>query len=299
MGKLKNHTIDNSQNQCYYYNNFNFGVIFIKKLFILLFLPFALLSCACGLNENLSDSSKQTGSTESKPIESKTENTTSINPTETVTRKNIKINFLGDSITAGVGASAKSKCYVNQIGLKVDTVRNYGIGSTSIAYQIKSSVPGRYFCNRYQEMDNDADYIVIFGGTNDYGFGDAPLGKPDDATPETFYGSLNYLYSAIMNNYPDSKIIVVTPMHMLGDDNLQGYNGYKGKDVATLETYVNIIKQVAGTYSLPVIDLYSVSELNPNNPELKNTYFADGVHPNDSGHKLISEIILNFINSVE
>ena len=147
MWKLKNHTIDNSQNQCYYYNNFNFGVIFIKKLFILLFLPFALLSCACGLNENLSDSSKQTDSTESKPIESKTENTTSINPTETVTRKNIKINFLGDSITAGVGASAKSKCYVNQIGLKVDTVRNYGIGSTSIAYQIKSSVPGRYFCN--------------------------------------------------------------------------------------------------------------------------------------------------------
>ncbi len=269
----------------------------MKKLlsFLLGILLIALLSgCGKSVTKTPTESS-----TDSDTVSAVSQTASSTVSSEVSKIKDLKINFLGDSITAGVGVSAPGNKFVNLVGLKIDTARNYGVSSTSIAYQIKSSVPGKYFCNRHHEMDSDADYIVILGGTNDYGFGDAPLGSPSDATPETFYGSLNYLYSAILNNYPDSKVIVMTPPRMLGDSNLKGHNGYKGKDVATLETYVNIIKEVATGYSLPIIDLYSVSELNPNDPELKAAYFADGVHPNDAGHKIIADLLLEYLKSAE
>ncbi len=38
-------------------------------------------------------------------------------------------------------------------------------------------------------MDNDADIIIVFGGTNDFGNGDAPFGEMSDRTPYTFYGA--------------------------------------------------------------------------------------------------------------
>jgi lysophospholipase L1-like esterase len=49
--------------------------------------------------------------------------------------KGKKVNFLGDSITEGVGASAPEFMYVNVFERKFEPaiVRNYGIGGTRIA----------------------------------------------------------------------------------------------------------------------------------------------------------------------
>ena len=101
-----------------------------------------------------------------------------------------KINFLGDSITEGVGASSPDKVYhqVMKREYRLAEARNYGVSGTRIARQ---SVPleeawERDFCLRAAEMDRDADAVVVFGGTNDFGHGDAPIGLPSDRTPETF-----------------------------------------------------------------------------------------------------------------
>ena len=48
----------------------------------------------------------------------------------------LKINFLGDSITEGVGASTPEKCFVSQIAQKTKAIcNNYGISGTRIAKQ--------------------------------------------------------------------------------------------------------------------------------------------------------------------
>ena len=48
--------------------------------------------------------------------------------------KGKKINFLGDSITEGVGASEYARCYVEQFAAATGAVcRNYGISGTRIA----------------------------------------------------------------------------------------------------------------------------------------------------------------------
>lgn len=217
--------------------------------------------------------------------------------------KNLKINFLGDSITEGAGASSINKCYVNLIAENYGAIcRNYGVGGTRIAIQKKSSECPQYdrnFVTRVDEMEQDADVVVIFGGTNDYGHGDAPLGDFSDTCNDTFYGALHNLYTSVINKYPDSLIIVLTPLHREGEQNPCGEGGRKPGPVAPLKVYCDIIRDVAQYYSLPVIDLYSTSGIQPNIPIIKQKYTVDGLHPNDVGHAKIAKIIAKFIyNSI-
>ncbi len=214
--------------------------------------------------------------------------------------KDLKINFLGDSITEGAGASTPQKSYVNLIAKRIGAVcRNYGIGGTRIAKQTTPSAEAIYdrdFCSRVDEMDTDADVVVIFGGTNDYGHGDAPLGTPADRTNDTFYGALHELYGKIITKYPEAFIVVLTPLHRLHEENLRG-EGNKPQDVADLRTYVNIIREVAEYYSLPVLDLFSNSGISPNHPLINIKYFADGLHPNDEGHSVLADKIIRFLKN--
>lgn len=213
--------------------------------------------------------------------------------------KNIKINFLGDSITEGAGATCVENRYVNYIEINYGaTCRNYGIGGTRIARQTKPSDCPAYdrdFASRVSEMDSDADVIVIFGGTNDYGHGDAPLGSFSDSTPFTFYGALHNLYTSVINKYPEALIIVLTPLHRLGEQDPCGEAGRKPTPMAPLKTYCDIIKEVAEHYSLPVLDLYATSGIQPDIPILKEKYTADGLHPNNRGHEKLAKMIARFI----
>lgn len=96
--------------------------------------------------------------------------------------KGKKINFLGDSITEGAGTSceaARFTCVLKDIA-GLSEIRNYGIGGTRIARQqtvTNEKHDKNDYCGRFQSMDDDADIIVVFGGTNDYGHGDAPFGS--------------------------------------------------------------------------------------------------------------------------
>lgn len=88
------------------------------------------------------------------------------------------------------------------------------------------------------DMKKDADVIVVFGGTNDYGHGDAPLGASTDTEPDTFYGAVNYLMENLELEYPNAKKIYVTPMHRFNENNLRG-EGFKTKDGPILKEYVS------------------------------------------------------------
>ena len=99
-------------------------------------------------------------------------------------------NFLGDSITEGVGVSEPTKSVVNVFSSKYSpaAMRNYCIGGSRFAKQHHpdEGYPPheRYFCSRIEEMDANADVIVVFGGVNDYAHGDAPFGRFEDRTPD-------------------------------------------------------------------------------------------------------------------
>jgi lysophospholipase L1-like esterase len=117
--------------------------------------------------------------------------------------KNKVVCFLGDSITEGAGASSPDKCLVSLFtkAHPEAKVYNFGIGGTRIAKQITPSVNSRwdkYFAGRIKDMPKVADLIFVFGGTNDYGHGDAPFGEFGDTDEYTFSGAVYSLMKKLI-----------------------------------------------------------------------------------------------------
>ncbi len=214
----------------------------------------------------------------------------------------LKINFLGDSITQGVGASSEDTIYhaVLKREAKLGEARNYGISATRFALQRGTLekpkddyVDVNSFCERFEQMDDDADAVVVFGGTNDYGHGDAPIGTFTDRTPDTFYGACHYLFSGLVKKYLGKTIVIMTPLHRLDEERSSSPN--KNGDSKPLRVYVNIIREVAGYYSLPLLDLYASSGIQPELKEIRDMYVPDGLHPNDAGNAIIAHKLKRFL----
>lgn len=207
-----------------------------------------------------------------------------------------KVIFLGDSITQGVGASAPDTCYVSLFreAHPEAEVINCGISGTRFAKQ--EQVPADDFLNinrftlRAETMQPDGDLLVVFGGTNDYGHGNAPLGALGDTGEETFYGATHLLFTRLISRYPEAQFLVLTPLHRTGDcnPNPQG---------AALPDYVQAIRETAEVFSLPVLDLFSCAGINPNMGDMQAVYMPDGLHPNDAGHRRLCERIDAFIRN--
>lgn len=207
----------------------------------------------------------------------------------------LKINFLGDSITEGYHAVLAKQA-------KLAVARNYGISATKYAFQSgyperpKTEADAQSFCERFTKMDDDADIVIVFGGTNDYGHGDAPIGGFYDRDYNTFYGACHYLYSGLIKKYLGKPIIIMTPLHRVGE--LKNTGSVKTWGCGTLRGYVNIIREVAEYYSLPVFDLYANSGLQPELAEIREKYIPDGLHPNAEGHKIIATKLKSFLEQL-
>ena len=214
--------------------------------------------------------------------------------------KGKKIVFLGDSITEGCGTSGVEHHFVTLIGKMGECeVKNYGIGGTRFARQTTPTweIWDKDFCGRVEELDEDADVVVVFGGTNDFGHGDAPLGTIEDRSLYTFYGACHHIMTRLHERFAGKPIVFLTPLHRCNEDNPKG-DGNKPYNVAPLKTYVNIIREMAEYYSLPVLDLYAVSGIQPKVDAIREKYSPDGLHPNDAGHVILAEKIFAFLKAM-
>ena len=213
----------------------------------------------------------------------------------------LKITFLGDSITEGHGCSSEETRFTSLIASQHGAItRCYGIGGTRLARQTKPSEWPRHdldFPSRGAEMDPDAALIVVFGGTNDFGHGDAPLGTPADRDESTFYGAYHVLLNKIFERYPGAEVVLMTPLHRLGDENCT-YNEFGMRRSANLEGYAEAIKEIAKFYSVPVLDLFTMGGLNPIVPVQKELFMPDGLHPNDAGHARIAQRLIGLLNTL-
>ena len=215
------------------------------------------------------------------------------------------IHFLGDSITQGYGPSAPDKVYHQLIKQKygLAEANNFGIGGTCLADRYTPlEIPefNAHFITRVPQMPDKADAIVVFGGTNDFGHGQALLGTPADRTPETFWGACHDLFSTLIAKYPPCPIVVVTPLHRWFEYVPQPRASRDGSITQTtiLKDYVDIIRQAAEYYSLPVCDLYAAGSICPELEAHRIAYCPDGLHPNDAGHALMAKRLEGFLRSL-
>ena len=211
------------------------------------------------------------------------------------------INFLGDSITQGAGTSCNEAIYHSLIkekyGLK--EARNYGIGGTRIARQteITSLVRDKDFILRAGTME-PADVVVVFGGTNDFGNGQAPVGTFEDRDKRTFYGALHTLVQDLIKDYYDKTIVFITPLHRYNEDSCIGTWKPDGVEQRPLKDYVQAVRDVCEYYSVPLLDLFASGELCGNTPEWYLKYMPDGLHPNDEGHKILANKLGKFLENL-
>lgn len=199
----------------------------------------------------------------------------------------ISIACLGDSITEAANLSDQEdyQQYAYPARLKellgAESVVNLGIGGSSI---------GRYwadaFVDRYQAIPQDADLIIVMGGTNDgFCLNQEEFGTMEERKERTFIGDLDELLRGLKENYPNAKVVLATPLPNVLHDMLRKERDY------LLPQYllVNAMKQLAEEYDIPVIDLYNSNILDTHDAAVIYNYMPDGVHCNPAGYQIMAE----------
>ena len=203
------------------------------------------------------------------------------------------IVFLGDSITEGVGASVEKNCYVSLVeNIAGVEVYNYGVSGSRIARQKvdrKIMAHDWDFQQRAMIMKKDADFVFVFGGTNDFGHGNADLTNDDIKDPYTFWGGMNNLCDYLLSVYDKERICFLLPLRRFNEINEKG---------CTLKEYVDIMISVLKEKNIEYLDFYQKGLPQPLT-EQNNEYFCDGLHPNDNGHKWIAEQIVKYVKSFD
>lgn len=209
-----------------------------------------------------------------------------------------KANFLGDSITYGLytpigettpnARADKRFCEIACEMLGAPVCRNYGVSGTSIS-RTSTQSPSQAMSIRYTDMDNDADLIVVAGGTNDYGT-NVPLGSINDTTDISFYGGLNVLCDGLQSKYLGKRIVFITPIHRQNEGmNSSGY---------TLKQYIQAIYDVAkDKYGFAVVDGFEMG-ISTANSTFKASYIVDGLHPNPIGHEVYGKALAAALNAI-
>lgn len=218
-----------------------------------------------------------------------------------------RVAFLGDSITDPhhVGTT---RCYWEFLADM--------LGIVPLVYGVNGHQMSDLYGQAQRllaEQGDSVDAIVVFAGTNDYN-GGVPLGEWYDTgeretvvgggvktvrkyrTPvmskATFRGRINMLMDFLKTHYPDKQIMVLTPIHRayacFGPDNVQPDERFANSIGAFFDEYVDAVREAAGVWAVPVIDLNSLSGLYPLNDSFVHCFSngkTDRLHPNAEGHR--------------
>ena len=206
-------------------------------------------------------------------------------------------NFLGDSIVQGVGTEKHEETFPYIVSKFFNAIEcNYGVSGTRIAFQKKpsqESITDEQFITRALKMPKDADFTFVLGGTNDFGHGDAALGKVGDVGQNTFYGAFYNLADFLKNVYRD-KLCFILPLPRFDQDNPYGEWSKKEEKGSLLEEYINVEKDILNLLKIDYLDLSKKLSVPPSSQG--NDWTNDGAHPNKKGHKIISNCIIEYLN---
>ncbi len=212
--------------------------------------------------------------------------------------KHLTINFLGDSITEGAGAPNPDATYLAVCAkLAHATAVNYGLSGTRIARQKVASdpfSPDEDFILRARWM-NPCDFLFVFGGTNDFGHGDAPLGQRGDDTPWTFYGALRVLCEYLLNakGLKKEQICFILPTPREDQESHAGDGRKNFVNWPDLEGYKKVIKEVVSSYGIDIFE--SSIPTPPLGVHGPSEYYVDGLHPNEKGHRYLGEELYRYL----
>lgn len=119
-------------------------------------------------------------------------------------------------------------------------------------------------------------------------------------TKSTFCGAMHTICKYLCENYKNKDIFFITPIKRYQPGTWDcKYPEDKNSLGLTLKDYSDAIMEICSYYSIPVIDFYSISGLNPH---IDTSLFGDtdgkAVHPNLEGHKRMASLVVAYLQSL-
>lgn len=210
---------------------------------------------------------------------------------------NKTINFIGDSISAGHNIGSENAWPEVCCRVLGATCNNYAISGSTIAdyNNLGEHTP---IVNRFNEMSDDADLVIIMAGRNDYREVPVPIGNPDDTVTNTFYGALNNLFTGLWEKYPTKQVIFITSYKaMVNSTPIKRDNEWTNAIGNTQIDYNNAILEKCKEYSIPVINLYEGETITSWNEYQRPYFFIDTVHPSIVGCEFLGNLIATKLNN--
>lgn len=195
---------------------------------------------------------------------------------------------LGDSIT---NANVYQVAVASMLGL---SYTNFGVSGSTLCGSIGSTTA---MCQdtRINAIATTFDLVTVLAGTNDWAQS-FPLGTATSTDPLTFNGALNTLLSKLSTRFATKRIVMMTTTY--GE-----YAGYAGAGWAnstvnnvglTSLDYAEAVRAACKRWGVPCIDL---SACGWNSANIA-TYIADGLHPNTTGYRRMSEVIIGGLKAI-
>ena len=193
----------------------------------------------------------------------------------------IKVACVGDSITYGCMVANRNKnnypTVLNELLGEGYCVANFGYSDrTAIKTGNRPYTAEKLY---QQSLDFRPDIVVILLGTND--------SKKCNWDKEKYVKDYGEIIDSYLNldSAPKVYMLMLPPVFDVGKNTLYGLR----KDVIDNEIYPAAL-QIAQEKQLPYIDLHEIFKG-------KKHLFADGVHPNTEGCKLLAQEVYNAIIS--
>ena len=210
-----------------------------------------------------------------------------------------RVLVLGDSISVDYyGNYKKWVTMLMEDGVLPPSTTNSSYHATGFVATYQDDASLRFY-NRLEAIaDKESyDFVIVFGGINDY-IQAVPMGGETDSTdPETYFKpAVDRFFSYLIQNFTHARICVLLP--------LRTYNIYKNTAGHFQQEYAQYIGEVAKSYCLPVLNLTEESGFCPFVEEFKAKWTLipegytspDGVHPTEEyERKYLSRMIQNFL----
>lgn len=211
----------------------------------------------------------------------------------------------GDSITHDQGyynywqfvAAKLTDMYVDNSDITTEYANGWkGVGGSRIANELGANDPKYSIVLRYQNLPDDADIVMIAGGTNDWAHDNVLLGEFDSTDNTTFNGALNVLLPGLKEKYPTIPIVMMTPIK-------RGTYGQVNKNGNTQEEFVDALIKKCRQYNVYCLDMWANCPINPNITAMEPLYVKpdgsnDKTHPNTEGHKIMGKTVAGFIRTL-
>ena len=179
-----------------------------------------------------------------------------------------------------------------------------GIGGSTIANETQAKINagvtvtenplGRSIVLRYQNLPDDADIVLIAGGSNDWAHGYVDIGDFDSTDDTTFNGALNILLPALKTKYPTVPVVIMTPIKRGSAQNATNKKGY------TMEQFVDAMIAKCRQYGVYCLDMWATCPISPHIPKMLELLFRtdDDTHPNAEGHAVMGKTVAGFIRAL-